>query len=904
MNKKEDKSVDIECNIKSVEQTLDEFQTSRDGLTKGEAKKRHKKYGPNQLPGKKAVKLYKVILNQFKSPLIYILLAAGIISSIIGELKDAIFIFFIIILNSGLGTYQEWKAEKSAESLESFLKKYSKVKRDKEKKNLEVEELVPGDIVFIESGDKVPADLRLIEEKNLRIDESILTGESTAVGKNIQQMEESGQASDCFNIAFAGTTVTSGRGMGVVIKTGLDTEVGKIAEAVYASESVKPPLLVRMDRFSKQIGLIVLGASVLVAIIAILQGSEYLDVFLLAVALAVSAIPEGLPVAITVALSISTNRMAKRNVIIRKLAAVESLGSCTLIASDKTGTLTLNKQTVQLIVSGEGDKYRVTGEGYNDEGKILNEGEEEEKENDLIKNIVISVILDNESNLIKEDEKWDYSGDPMEIALLAFSYKAGFNPKEIRYKTNILGEIPFESENKFSAKFYKRNGESKVAVKGAAEVVVPMCKKTKVKGNTKGIDAKFIQKKVKELTKEGYRVLAVAEGKTEKKKDYDNLKKEDLPDLTFLGLIGFLDPLRPNVEEAVQKAKKAGIKVVMITGDHPETALTIAKKLSIAQEMDNVITGNDFKEDINGEDKEFIEKIREKNVFARVSPIQKLDIVEALRNMGNFVAVTGDGVNDAPALKRANIGVAMGSGTDVTKDTASIIVTDDSFSSIVAGVEEGRFAYNNIRKVTYLLISTGAAEVVLFITALLSGLPLALVAIQLLWLNLVTNGIQDIALAFEGGEKRVMSKKPRDPSEGIFNRLMIEQTLISGLTMAGISIGVWFYLMSTGWEVAEARNILLLLMVLLQNFHVFNCRSEEESIFKVPISRNYLLIMGVIAAQGIHIASLFIKPMQDLLGTNPVTITNWLILFAIASIIIFVMEIYKIIKRKKELKES
>ncbi len=892
------KEESLVCHLKSVDQVLDDLQTSINGLSSGEAKRRQEKYGKNRLPGKKPVRLWKVILNQLKSPLIYILLAAGTISAVIGEIKDTVFILFVIILNSGLGAYQEWKAEKSARELESFLKKYTRVKRDGQTKNINTEELVPGDIVLIESGDKVPADLRLVKEKNLQVDEAILTGESAAVGKNTSRMEEDGPTGDCFNMAFAGTIVTSGRGMGVVAKTGLDTEVGKIAEAVYASESVKPPLLVRMDRFAKQIGLIVLGASVLVAVLALWQGFEYLEVFMFAVALAVSAIPEGLPIGITVALSISTNRMAKRNVIVRKLAAVESLGSCTLIASDKTGTLTLNKQTVREVVSGGGDRYKVTGEGYNGEGKVLDGEENEVRDDGLIEEIARSVTIDNESTLSREGKDWNYSGDPMEVALLAFAYKAGFKPADTRRKANVLGEIPFESENKFSAKFYEENNKKKVALKGAAEVVLSMCSRAKAGNKKKELDAGFIENQVRDLTNKGYRVLAVAGGEISGQKDYSNMEKEDLSDLVFLGLIGFLDPLRPEVKEAVTKAKQAGIKVVMVTGDHPETALSIAKELGIAQGMDNVINGSDISEDATKEDKEFLEKINGVNVFARVSPIQKLHIVEGLRQIGNFVAVTGDGVNDAPALKRADIGVAMGSGTDVTKDTASIIVTDDSFSSIVDGVEEGRFAYDNVRKVTYLLISTGAAEVVLFITSLLAGLPIALVAIQILWLNLVTNGIQDIALAFEGGEPGAMQRKPRGPSEGVFNRLMVEQTVISGLTMAGLSIGTWLYLINTGWEVGAARNMLLLLMVLLQNFHAFNCRSERQSAFRVPLSRNYLLVIGVVAAQGIHIASLHIPFMRDLLGTSPVAIGQWLLLFAMASIIILVMEIYKLGKRK------
>ena len=888
----------LTSHLHTVEETLKDMDSSLEGLSGEKAAQRLEKYGPNKLPGKKLVSLWSIIFSQIKNPLIFILIAAAVISIVIGEIDDAAFIIFVILLNTGLGASQEWKAEKSAQLLEAYLQKQVRVRRDGQEKNIEAQDLVPGDIVFIESGDHVPADIRLVKVSSLKLDEALLTGESVSVTKDTGAMEEDCPPSECRNIAFAGSTVNSGRALGIVVKTGMDTEIGKIAKAVYGTEEVKPPLLVRMDRFARQVGYIVLGVAVLVAVVARAQGFEYIDVFLIAVALAVAAIPEGLPIALTVALSISTNRMAKRKVIVRKLAAVESLGSCTLIASDKTGTLTLNKQTVRAVLTGEGKRFEVTGEGYAGEGDI--KGEEGRKESKVIYDIAQACILDNEASLEQKEGEWEHRGDPVEIALLAFSYKAGLSPAEVRRKAEIIGEIPFESENKFSAKFFKKDGRINVAVKGAAEVVVPLCKKTKTEGGSTGIDPEAIEQQVRSLSSEGYRVIAVAEGFPQEMVSSENLGKDDLPPLEFLGLIGFLDPLRPDVKEAVKKSQEAGIKVIMITGDHPQTAFSIAKKLDIAKDMGQVLTGND----IGGMSKEeefypeAAEKLKGATVFARVSPLQKLKIVEVFKEEGNSVAVTGDGVNDAPALKAANIGVAMGSGTDITKDTASIIVTDDSFSSIVAGVEEGRFAYDNVRKVTYLLISTGTALVVLFITALLAGLPIALLAVQLLWLNLVTNGIQDVALAFEGGEPGAMRRKPRDPKEGIFNRLMVEQTLVSGLVMAAVSIVLWFYLIGTGWEVAQARNLLLLQVVLMQNFHVFNCRSERESAFNVPISRNYILIFGVIAAQGIHIASLYLPFMQGLLRTQPVSIAQWGALFGLASIILAAMEIYKLVKRK------
>ncbi len=892
----------LTCQSLTIGDSLEELDSSKDGLSSREAEKRLEKNGRNELPGKKKARLWKVIIEQLKSPLIYILIAAGIVSSIVGEIKDAVFIFFIILLNTSLGTYQEWRAEKSAESLQEYLKIKARVIRDGQEKRIDAEELVPGDIVLLRSGEKVPADLRLLKTKNLSIDESILTGESVPVDKTNRKEKEDADVSDCRNLAFAGTRVTSGRSTGMVIKTGLDTEIGKIAKEVQSEEEVKPPLLIRMDKFAKQIGLAVLGGIVILAVIAIAQGYEYLEVFLLAVALAVSAIPAGLPVAVTVALSISSNRMSSRNVIIRKLAAVESLGSCTLIASDKTGTLTVNRQTAKKLVIQPDRSFKVSGEGYNDKGRVLEEDESSisEKEKGYLERVARATVMDNEASLKKAGDSWEYGGNPIDVAFLSLSYKLGLDPQKVRGDAEIVGEIPFESENKFSAKFYRKKSSYRVASKGAPEVIIPMCRKMHRSGKFVEIDEGELKARADELAGNGYRVIAVADGRAKKKKDYESLSKKDLPGLNLLALVGFIDPIRSDAAGAIKKSKDAGVKVVMVTGDNAQTALNIARELKITEKEDEVITGSELGEDPeDDEEKEKFENMaRSKKVFARIAPIQKLKLVEVFKKIGNYVAVTGDGVNDTPALKRANIGVAMGSGTDVTKDTASIIITDDSFSSIVAGIEEGRFAYDNIRKVTYLLISTGAAEVILFIAALLAGLPLALVAIQLLWLNLVTNGIQDVALAFEKGEPGAMQRKPRDPSEGIFNRQMLEQVAISGTVMGGITIGTWYYLINNGWEAGQARNLLLLLMVLLQNLHVFNCRSETVSAFRVPISRNYLLIGGVIAAQGIHIGSMYLPFMQDLLGISPVSFREWGIMAGIAFSIIVVMELFKLIKRR------
>ena len=545
---------------------------------------------------------------------------------------------------------------------------------------------------------------------------------------------------------------------------------------------------------------------------------------------------EGLPVAITVALSIGVSRMAARNVIVRKLTAVEALGSCTCIASDKTGTLTVNAQTLQRVELPDGRSYSLTGEGYNGEGEVtqLNGGPVPEPERQRLMDIARLGIICNGAELTGTGKDWSHVGDPIDIAFLAYGYKLGLNSEDVRSKNSIIGEIPFEAERRYAATFFNDGTHSRVAVKGAMEVILPMCRNQSTVDGNSPFDTSRLMERALDLSAQGFRVIAVASSDVAVTSNKKDLGSKDIPPLTFMGFACFIDPVRPDAKESIRACQESGIRVVMVTGDHPATALAIARDLGIATSSDQVITGTELEELGNYEDPDSLKKLADISVFARVIPLQKLAIVKNLQTLGHYVAVTGDGVNDTPVLKQANIGIAMGSGTDLAKDTASIIVTDDAFSSIVAGVHEGRIIYDNIRKVTYLLISTGFAEVVLFTLSLLAGLPLPLLAVQLLWLNLVTNGIQDVALAFEGGEPGVMKKKPRPPSETIINRLMAEETIVSGLYMGVSAFVVWYFLIGAGVEETAARNLVLLLMVLLENAHVFNCRSESISAFRIP----------------------------------------------------------------------
>lgn len=875
------------------EEVLERLSSARDGLGEEEANKRLERYGNNSLPSMKPPSLPLVFLRQFLSPLIYILIAAVGLSIAIGDVKDSVFILAVIILNAVLGTYQEWKALKSASELQDLLKIFARVRRGGRERTLNAEDLVPGDVVLLESGDKVPADLRLVGEvKNLRVDESLLTGESVPSEKNMEELDEDAPVSDRVNMAFAGTVVAAGKGTGVVVATGMATEVGKIAKEVTGAESSKSPLLIRMEKFTRQISYFVLGLGVIFATVYILMGTVWSDALLLTVALLVSAIPEGLPVAVTVALSIGTSRMAEKNVIVRRLSAVESLGSCTCIASDKTGTLTMNEQMVRLVALVGGEDFEVSGSGYSGEGEVTatgNGGSNGEAESQL-EHLARVAVITNRGRLEREDGGWSHQGDSMDVALLALGLKVGLDPEEVRGSVEVVDEIPFESEHKYEATLYRDGSGLKVGIKGAPEVLMELCR------CEDKVDMEELGERAEHLTNNGYRVLAVAEGKAEEE-PAGGFDEEYFPPLDLLGLVAMIDPLRPEAKAAVADCAKAGVKVVMVTGDNPGTARAVAQEAGIAGDDDDVITGKELEELSSSDPEKMTEAVNSSRVFARVAPLQKVDIVQGLLAGGHFVAVTGDGVNDAPALRRANIGVAMGSGTDVAKDTAEIIITDDNFASIVAGIKQGRFAYENIRKVIYLLISTGLGEIILFAMAVIWGLEIALVAVQLLWLNLVTNGIQGVALAFERGEEGAMSRPPRDPEEGIFNSLMLQQVTISSLIIGLTAFFTWWWLQSAGWEVADARNLVLLLMVLLENVHVFNCRSEYESAFRVPLRNNLILIIGVLAAQGIHIASMYIPFMQDVLGVSPVSFLEWLYMLLLALILLVVMEAFKLARR-------
>jgi magnesium-transporting ATPase (P-type) len=859
------------------------------GLDPCDAARRLEVYGPNSLPEPARRSLVAIILAQLKSPLIFLLLGAAVLSIALGENKDSAFIVLVLAINTAVGAVQEARAEANTAALRTAIRTSVRTLRDGTVQRVDSVGLVPGDMVLLEAGDRVPADLRLLRSANLQADESSLTGESLPVDKSAAETLPDGTPlADRLNMLHAGSTVQRGRSEALVVATGLDTELGRIARALEAPASV-PPLTRRLDRFSRNLGVISLTLVGAIVALRLMAGAPLRETVFVAIALAVSIIPEGLPVAVTVALSIATRRMARRNVIVRQLAAVEGLGACTVIATDKTGTLTVNKLTAKRLWLPAHGTVLVGGEGYHPTGDVvLVSGPLHETAHEALRSLGHSAALSNDASFDPALGAAGASGDTVDLALLVLAAKASLDIADLRDRFPRVAEIPFAAERKYAASLNRHEGDHWLHVKGAAEVIVPLCV---------DLDAAEILDVAEEMAVEGYRVLAVATKRVEgaASEDWENLETE-LEDLTLLGLVGFMDPLRPEAKQAVADCHRAGVAVKMITGDHAATAYSIARELGIARSWDEVVTGHDLSS-YQEHDPAGQARMARASVFARVEPTQKVLIVDGLRASGHIVAMTGDGVNDAPALRRADLGVAMGrDGTDVARDAADLVLTDDNFASVVAGIEEGRAAYANIRKVIYLLISTGAAEVVLFLMAVISGLPVPLGAVQLLWLNLVTNGGQDVAMAFEKREPGLLDRPPRAPHELIFDRLMIRETAVSGVYTGVVAYAFFSWALAHGWSEFGARNMLLFLMVLFENVHVFNCRSETRSALRIPLSSNWPLLAAVIGAQAVHIGAAFVPGLRDLLQIEPITFGMWLLLVPVAGSVLVVMEIDKALR--------
>ncbi|HEY9129847.1 MAG TPA: HAD-IC family P-type ATPase [Sulfurovum sp.] len=858
---------------KNIEQTFTILQTDQKGLTDESVRERQKKYGLNILPSEPDMSLLEHFLQQFKSPIIYVLLIASLMALIIQEYTDAGFILLVLLINAVIGTYQEYSASKKAKLLQNLIKTNVMILRNGQIQEIDSSEVVTGDILLFEPGTKVAADVRVITGNNLLVDESLLTGESIDVHKDAEFISDNEKLliPERKNMLFAGTYISSGRAKGVVTAIGAHTEAGKIAQLLSKKSKAKIPLLDKMEKLTFTISILIAITVVILFAIGLIKGMEFYSLFLFSVALAVSTIPEGLPVAITVALTSASISMSKRNVIIRKLAAIEGLGACTLIASDKTGTLTQNRLSVEYFISPT--------EVY-DTNTL----------NDVHDKVYLASILCNEIRYEQSKEgKIDFSGDQVDIALAQFAADA-----DESYITNArayrkIDEIPYEPVNRFSAVMMELDDTIFQFSKGSPETVLEHCNITQEEKNK-------ILSDVDAWALKGYRTIALAY------KESVDESTINLKNFTYLGFVAIIDPVRVESPDAIKKAQAAGIKVVMITGDHPNTAFSISQQLGIASSMDEVMSEKELEvwED-NGAK---AEDLKDKSVFSRVTPAQKMKIVMAYQALGHYVAVTGDGVNDAPALRHANIGVAMGkSGTDIAKASSDIILTDDNFASIVNGIEEGRRAHDNIRKVVYLLISTGFAELVLVMLSFITGMSLPLLPVQLLWLNLVTNGIQDVMLGLEKAEPGLLNREPRSPKEPIFNPLMIRRIIVAGLYIGIVSFVLFYILRHNGESVESARNMVLLLMVLFENVHVFNSRTEVNYLHKIDYRSSMMLIILVIFTQFLHLACMHIPFMQTVLSTQPVSFDRWLELAVIALGLVFIMEFDKWIsfRRRKSI---
>ena len=846
-----------------IEEVFKKVNSDINGLSNKEALKRLERDGYNTLPKKKDESFLHIFVKELEDPIVILLIITAVFSLLIGEVVDALVIFFIIVVDLLLGSIQEWKAGKSVSNLSNMIEVNTLVKRDGEEISIHASNLVVGDIVFLTSGDKISADMRIIECNNFTVDESVLTGESIAVNKNIEVIDKDVAISDMKNMVFAGTTVSTGRAICVVTGTGLNTEIGKIASKVATTKKEKSPLTIRMDKFSKQISIAIIIIAIVIAFILSFKNISFNEIFLSVVALSVSAMPEGLPLALTMALTITSNRIYKKHVIVKKLNSVESLGSCTYIASDKTGTLTINKQMAKRIVFPDGEEFDV------------------DKDNVIDKNVrFISELgyINNEA-IMNKDKK--YLGDSIDIAFKILGNKLDVDSSNI----NILKRIEYESEKQYSAVFYEKNGKNYCTVKGSLEKILSFCS-TRLR--------RKIMSQNELLAKDGYRVIAIAYKEIEKKKEYS---ERDLERLMFVGLVAFIDPVRSDASSAIKECKKAGITTIMITGDHPLTAYAIAKKLGIVSRKSEVCDTVLLNDELKKGEKHFDNFIKGKKVFTRMSPLDKLEIVNSLKRSGEFVAVTGDGVNDSPALKSANIGIAMGNGTDVSKDVSDMIILNDSFASIVDGVREGRGAYSNIRKISYMLLSCGFAEVLFFLLSILFNLPMPLVAIQLLWLNIVTDGLQDFALSFEGVEDDVMNKPPIKTNDTLFNKELFSEVFVSGLFIGVLVFLVWKYLLDSGMEVGVARGYVMALMVFIQNIHVLNCRSEDESFFKVHLKGNVLIPIVIVGSILLQVIVMESPILSKVLKTVSIPFMDCVFLFVISLSILVVVEIYKYFKR-------
>jgi len=868
-------------------EVLRQLGSNEKGLTNKEARVRLIKYGENKLPEKKKKSQIWLFIKEFHSVLIYILLVAALISFLVKHLIDMVLILTIVLINATIGFIQERKAEKAIASLKKMIVAYAKVYRDGKLVKLPTNKLIPGDIIFLEEGDRIPADCRLIEVKNFRTDESSLTGESTPIDKELKILPIKITFVDRINMIFMGTIAVAGSAKAVVVATGAKTEIGKVAQSI---TEIKPPKMhfeKKVDELAIQMGLIaILGAGLTFLIGFFIRKFGFFDIFLFTLASLVSGIPEGLPAVLAIVLSIGAYRMAKKNAIIRHLPAVETLGVATVIATDKTGTLTQNQMTVEKILIPSQPEISVSGKGWTPKGNFY----QGKKLIDINKNFQLQKLLQiatlcNNSQLTKTDGKYNIIGDPTEVALIVAARKAGIDNKKLLKKIQKIDDLPFNPQLKYRASLSVliKDRKKEIYSIGAFEKILDVCK-INVKRKKE-----FLEQGEK-MARQGLRVLGLAS-----KKMPSYLKKLEegyIHDMDFVGFVAMKDPPRPEVKEAIKKARNAGIRIIMKTGDHKETALAIGIEVGLCKKNCKVLTEKELEKMSK---KQFSKAVKKVSIFARVTPNMKMKIISALQNQGEIVAMTGDGINDAPALKKANIGVSMGIiGTDVAREASEVVLADDNFASIVNAIEEGRIVFQNVRQTSFFLITTNIAEDVTIIGSLILFMPLPLLPIHLLWLNLVTDGLNDVALATEPGHHDVLIEKPRKKQEKLINKDLIPFLILTAGLMAICSIPLFRYFLPN--EI-KARTVVFISMSFFQLFNVFNMRSLKKSVFKIGIFTNKFINWAIFSSIALLLAIIYIPFFANIFQFTPISLIEFLIIVIISSSILWFGEIYKYLKR-------
>jgi magnesium-transporting ATPase (P-type) len=877
----------------SVTTVLESLETTANGLSKEEASNRLAKHGPNRLPEPVARGPLVRFFYQFHNVLIYVLIAAGAVTAMLEHWVDASVIMGVVFLNAVIGFVQEGKAENALKAIRQMLSPNARVLRDGRQTTIRAEDLVPGDIVLLQSGDKVPADLRLFRAKGLQIQESVLTGESMAVEKITDPVVQEAVIGDRRCMAYSGTLVTHGQGSGVVVATGAQTEIGRISTLVSEVESVTTPLLRQMAQFGRWLTLAILG----IAILTFAFGSlvrDYLaaEMFLAAVSLAVAAIPEGLPAIMTITLAIGVQRMARRNAIIRRLPAVETLGAVTVICSDKTGTLTRNEMTVRTITTAA-NLFELGGTGYDPHGAIsLSNRDVLPEERPLLLEVVRAAVLCNDASLEQTNSEWLVHGDPMEGALLVSGLKAGLDIEAEGKQYPRTDLIPFESEHRFMATLHHSHaGDAFIFLKGAPERVLEMCSRQRTVVGDQPLDRNYWLTRIEEIAQQGQRVLAIAVKPVSH--EQMELAFSDVENgLVMLGMFGLIDPPREEAIDAVQVCDRAGIRVKMITGDHAATARAIARQLKLVN-ADDVLTGQELER--MSED-ELRKRVQDVDVYARVNPEHKLHLVKLLQEQGLIVAMTGDGVNDAPALKRADVGTAMGhNGTEAAKEAAEMVLADDNFASIAHAVEEGRTVHDNLKKAILFILPTNGGEALIILAAILFGFhQLPLTPVQILWVNMITAVTLALSLAFEPPEQNVMRRPPRDTREPMLSSHLIWRVMFVSVILMSGTFGLFLWQMEQGSSIEHARTVAVNTLVMFEIFYLFNSRYITASVFNragLTGNRYVLIAIGILII--FQLGFTYLSPMQSLFGTAAIDFSIWLRVILVSSTVLFLVELEK-----------